>query len=176
MTNTGKKIGVAVVGCGYWGPHLMRNFSDQPGSDLRWLVDQDPQRLKRCADALSQARTTTDLSDALADSKLHAVALATPVSTHYPLAKRCLLAGRHVLIEKPMAQKVSECEELIALANAKGLDADGGSHLHFHRGCAENSRADRRRRIRADLLLRFGARKSGIVPARCERHLGSGAA
>lgn len=121
MTNTGKKIGVAVVGCGYWGPHLMRNFSDQPDSDLRWLVDQDPERLKRCGTRYAQARTTTDLSTALADSKLHAVALATPVSTHYPLAKRCLLAGRHVLIEKPMAQKVSECEELIALANAKGL-------------------------------------------------------
>jgi len=121
MTKTGKKIGLAVVGCGYWGPHLMRNFSDQPDGDLRWLVDQDPQRLKRCGERYPQARTTTDLSEAFADPNLQAVALATPVSTHYPLAKRCLMAGKHVLIEKPMAQKVSECEELIALADEKGL-------------------------------------------------------
>ena len=121
MTNTGKKIGLAVVGCGYWGPHLMRNFSDQPDGDLRWLVDQDPQRLKRCGERYPQARTASTLSKVLADPKLQAVALATPVSTHYPLAKRCLLAGKHVLIEKPMAQTVSECEELIALADKKGL-------------------------------------------------------
>jgi predicted dehydrogenase len=121
MTNTGKKIGIAVVGCGYWGPHLMRNFSDQPAGDLRWLVDQDPQRLKHCGERYPQARTTSDLSEALADPKLQAVALATPVSTHYPLAKQCMLAGKHVLIEKPMAQKVSECEELIAMADEQGL-------------------------------------------------------
>ena len=121
MTDTGKIIGMAVVGCGYWGPNLMRNFSSQPGSDLRWLVDQDPQRLKRCGEQYPQARTTTDLSEALADPKLQAAAIATPVSTHHPLAKQCLMAGKHVLLEKPMAQKVSECEELIALAGEKGL-------------------------------------------------------
>jgi predicted dehydrogenase len=121
MTNTGKKIGIAVVGCGYWGPHLMRNFSDQPDGDLRWLVDQDPQRLKYFGERYPQVRITSDLSEALADPKLQAVALATPVSTHYPLAKQCMLAGKHVLIEKPMAQKVSECDELIALADERGL-------------------------------------------------------
>jgi predicted dehydrogenase len=121
MTKTGKKIGMAVVGCGYWGPHLMRNFSNQPDGDLRWLVDQDPQRLKHCGERYPQTRTTSDLSEALADPKLQAVALATPVSTHYPLAKQCMLAGKHVLIEKPMAQTISECEELIALAEGKGL-------------------------------------------------------
>ncbi len=121
MTSTGKKIGLAVVGCGYWGPHLMRNFSDQPDGDLRWLVDQEPQPLQRWRERYPQTRTTSDLVEALADPKLQAVALATPVSTHYPLAKQCLLAGRHVLIEKPMAQTVSECEELVALADEKGL-------------------------------------------------------
>src|ERR1700690_854211 len=121
MTDTRKKIGMAVVGCGYWGPNLMRNFSDQPDGDLRWLVDRDPQRLKRCGERYPQARTTTDLGEALTDPKLQAVVLATPVSTHHPLARQCLMAGRHVLIEKPMAQTVSECEELIALADEKGL-------------------------------------------------------
>jgi predicted dehydrogenase len=121
MTGTGKKIGVAVVGCGYWGPNLMRNFSDQPGCELRWLVDRDPQRLARCAARHPQARATADLSEALADSGLHAVAIATPVNTHFALAKKCLLAGKHLLVEKPMAQTVSECEELIALAEEKKL-------------------------------------------------------
>jgi len=121
MTDPGKKIGVAVAGCGYWGPHLMRNFSDQPESDLRWLVDRDPQRLQRWAERYPQARTTMDLAEALADPKLQAVAVATPVSTHHSLARQCLQAGKHVLVEKPMAQNVSECEELIALADEKGL-------------------------------------------------------
>src|ERR1035438_8696793 len=100
MTDTSNKIGLAVVGCGYWGPNLMRNFSDQPGGELRWLVDRDPQRLRRWGERYPQARTTADLAEALADPALHAVAIATPVSTHHPLARQCLLAGRHVFIDR----------------------------------------------------------------------------
>jgi predicted dehydrogenase len=121
MTGTDKKIGIAVVGCGYWGPNLMRNFSDHPGCNLRWLVDCDSRRLRQCGDRYPSARATTDLEDILADPKLHAVAIATPVNTHYALALACLKAGKHVLLEKPMAQKVSECRELIELAKKNGL-------------------------------------------------------
>jgi predicted dehydrogenase len=121
MTSTGKKIGMAAVGCDYWRPQLMRNFSDQPDGDLRYLGNQDPEPLKRCGERYLQAQATVDLSETLADPKLPAAALAAPVSIHYPLAKRCIMPGKHLFIEKSMAQKVSGFEELIALADEKGL-------------------------------------------------------
>jgi predicted dehydrogenase len=107
---------VAVVGCGYWGPNLMRNFAANPWSCVRWLVDQDAGRLRAFSDPYPQARQTTDLAEALADPEVEAVAVATPVSSHFQLARQSLLAGKHVLLEKPMAQTAAECEELIALA------------------------------------------------------------
>ncbi|HAM73572.1 MAG TPA: oxidoreductase, partial [Verrucomicrobiales bacterium] len=103
MSQTELKTNVAVVGCGYWGPNLMRNFSEHPRSSLRWLVDLNPQRLAQFQGRYPGIRTTTQLSEALADPDLHAVAIATPVSTHYYLAQQCLQAGKHVLLEKPMA-------------------------------------------------------------------------
>jgi predicted dehydrogenase len=115
------KLNIAVVGCGYWGPNLMRNFSDHPGSQVRWLVDRDAMKLKRHQERYPQARLSCDLGEALADSDLHAVAIATPVSTHFQLAKRCLESGKHVLLEKPMAQTAAECRELIAIAERNRL-------------------------------------------------------
>ena len=112
---------MAVVGCGYWGPNLMRNFSDHPRCQLGWLVDKDVRRLANFADRYPQARCTADLAEALADPTLDGVAIATPVSTHYPLAKQCLMAGKHVLLEKPMARTSAECRELIALAKRHGV-------------------------------------------------------
>lgn len=111
-----KKISVAVVGCGYWGPNLMRNFCENVQCQLAWLVDLDKTRLDRYASRYPQVKTATRLQDALADPALDAVAIATPISTHYPLVKQCLNAGKHVLVEKPMAQTAAECGELIELA------------------------------------------------------------
>jgi predicted dehydrogenase len=119
MTNS--KLSVAVVGCGYWGPNLMRNFSDNRRSRVSWLVDRDPARLRHFSDRYPQARQTTDLAEALRDPALQAVALATPVSSHFALAQQSLEAGKHVLIEKPMAQTVAECGQLIALSERLGL-------------------------------------------------------
>ena len=116
-----EKVSVAVVGCGYWGPNLMRNLASNPRSRVGWLVDRDPERLRRCAEGYPQARRTTDLAEALQDPELRAVAIATPVSSHYALARRCLAAGKHVLLEKPMAQSVAECARLTALAKRNGL-------------------------------------------------------
>ena len=116
-----QKLSVAVVGCGYWGPNLMRNFSENPRTRLSWLVDLDASRLQRLADRYPAAKTTVDLSEALMDPQLDAVAIATPVSTHFALARRCLAAGKSVLLEKPMAQTVAECRELIDLAQKNGV-------------------------------------------------------
>ena len=116
-----RKLSVAVVGCGYWGPNLMRNFAENSRSRLAWLVDLDAARAQRFADRYAGARATTSLAEALADPQLDAVALATPVSTHFPLARQCLAAGKSVLLEKPMAQTAAECRELTALAEKNGV-------------------------------------------------------
>ena len=118
---TSNRLSVAVVGCGYWGPNLIRNFADNPRSCVTWLVDRDPARLHRLAERYPAARRATELDDALQDPGLGAVAIATPVSTHFALAARCLRAGKHVLLEKPMARTVVECDELIRLAREGNL-------------------------------------------------------
>ena len=145
MTGTGKKIGVAVVGCGYWGPNLMRNFSDQPGCELRWLVDRDPQRLARCAARHPQARAAADLSEALADAELHGVAIATPVNTHFALTGRDNVfwrAGRSN--RKADGSKSFRVRRINCAGVGEKADVMVVPHFHFHRRGAENPRIGRR--------------------------------
>ena len=99
----------------------MRNFTENRDCRLAWIVDADEELLWKFAPRFPGTSLTTKLSDALADPDLKAVAIATPVRSHYPLAKQCLEAGKSVLIEKPMAETEAQCEELIALAKSKGL-------------------------------------------------------
>jgi predicted dehydrogenase len=112
---------VAAVGCGYWGPNVIRNLDAVPGFELRWVCDADPDRLRPVAARYPTARATTDLDDCFADPHVDALYLATPVSTHYELARRALLQGKHVLIEKPLATTVEQAEELAELAAARRL-------------------------------------------------------
>ncbi|MFL6254666.1 MAG: Gfo/Idh/MocA family protein [Pyrinomonadaceae bacterium] len=114
-------ISVGVVGCGYWGPNLIRNFAENEGAVLRWLCDKDARHLSKVARRYPGARPTQDYAELLADSHLDAVAIATPVATHYDFARRALEAGKHVLIEKPFTASAREAEELIALAERRGL-------------------------------------------------------
>jgi predicted dehydrogenase len=114
-------VRVAAVGCGYWGPNVIRNLDAVDGFDLRWVCDADPQRLRPVASRYLTARSTTDVDDVFADSSIDAIYLATPVSTHYMLAKRALGEGKHVLIEKPLATTVSQAEELAEMAAARRL-------------------------------------------------------
>lgn len=116
-----KPVKMAVVGLGYWGPNLARNISTCPNTSLEYLVELDPERLARIARLYPAAKAVSDLKQALNDPELEAVAIATPVESHYPLAKACLEAGKHVLVEKPMTKSVVEAEELVALASRKGL-------------------------------------------------------
>jgi predicted dehydrogenase len=113
------KIRVAVIGCGYWGPNLVRNFSSCPLTKVSAVCDANPARLEAVRRTHGNLRTVTSL-DQLLELPLDAVAIATPVSTHYALAKRCLEAGLHVLIEKPLTATVHEAESLIALAERHG--------------------------------------------------------
>lgn len=113
--NAADKIQVGVVGCGYWGPNLIRNFSSCPATEVRAVCDADPARLESIERKYDGLKAVTSLN-ALLELPIQAVAIATPVSTHFPLAARCLEAGLHVLVEKPLAATVEEAQALIDLA------------------------------------------------------------
>lgn len=115
------RVRVGAVGCGYWGPNVIRNLDSLPGFELAWICDADADRLLPVAGRYPSARATTRVDEVLEDATLDAVYLATPVSTHYQLVKRALSGGKHVLIEKPLATTVAQAEELAGLAEARGL-------------------------------------------------------
>ncbi|HYX29545.1 MAG TPA: Gfo/Idh/MocA family oxidoreductase [Pyrinomonadaceae bacterium] len=109
-------LNIGVIGCGYWGPNLLRNFAENEGAQLRWICDLDEERLASMARRYPMARTTTDYRALVSDPDTDAVAVVTPVATHYPIARELLRAGKHVLLEKPFTATVAEAEELIELA------------------------------------------------------------
>jgi predicted dehydrogenase len=109
-------IGVAVVGAGHWGPNLIRNFHDHARSEVRWVVDRDQTRLAEVRARFPDVRVSTAPDDAFGDERVDAVVVATPTSTHYELVKAALTAGKHVLVEKPLATTSRHGEELVELA------------------------------------------------------------
>jgi predicted dehydrogenase len=118
---TGEPIGAAVVGCGYWGPNLARNLAEAPEFRLCSLCDRDRETVRALGRAHPRARTTGDFEEVLRDDDVEAVVIATPPRTHHPLAKRALEAGKHVLVEKPLATRFIDGMELAELARAKGV-------------------------------------------------------
>jgi predicted dehydrogenase len=114
-------VHVAVVGCGYWGPNLIRNLCSLSGCVVDGICDLDSDRLAHAARLYPGVRTTTDLRDFAGDPSIDAVILATPANTHYPLGRLFLEAGKHTLIEKPLARTSAQCEELIELARRKSV-------------------------------------------------------
>jgi predicted dehydrogenase len=114
-------VNVALVGLGYWGPNLARNLVLLKGGRLHTICDARPEQLARFGAQYPSATTTGDFDAVLANPEIHAVVLATPSVTHHPLAKAALLAGKHVLVEKPLATSSADCEELIAIADERRL-------------------------------------------------------
>jgi predicted dehydrogenase len=104
---------VGVIGCGYWGPKLARNFHELPDSRLAWVCDLAQDRLDHLATLYPEVRATREYRDLL-DSDVGAVAIATPVPTHHRLALEALRAGKHILVEKPLTASVREAEEIVA--------------------------------------------------------------
>jgi predicted dehydrogenase len=115
------KTKVGVVGCGYWGPNLLRNFAENEKAELRWICDLDPKRVAAMGRRYPAAQVTVDYNSLIADQSLEAIAIATPVGTHFSFAKAALEAGKHVLVEKPLTASVPEAEQLIALAERNSL-------------------------------------------------------
>ncbi len=107
---------VAVVGFGYWGPNLARNFNNHPETQLKWIVDSSKDRLRKASLLYPSVNLSTNLTDVLRDKETEIVAIATPVSTHFDMAKLALEAGKHVWVEKPLTTSVREAEGLIKIA------------------------------------------------------------
>jgi predicted dehydrogenase len=112
---------IAVVGCGYWGPNFARNFNTLPDCHVAAVCDTDPARLTHMKKLHPGTDTSLSFEEVLDRSDIDAIVLATPTRMHYAMALKALEAGRHVLVEKPMARSVQECEELLQIAEDKGL-------------------------------------------------------
>lgn len=113
-------IKIGVVGAGYWGPNIIRNFYQIPASEMAMCCDLNKKRLTHMGNLYPGVKTTTNYDEVVGDPSIDAVAVCTHVSAHYPLAKRALEAGKHVLVEKPFTAKVDEAEELVELARKYG--------------------------------------------------------
>jgi predicted dehydrogenase len=116
-----RPISLGVVGCGYWGPNLVRNFKGLANCRVKAMCDVNETRLKHLTGLYPDVEGVADYEHLLNGLGLDAVVIATPVKYHHPLARASLLAGKHTFIEKPMASSSAECEELIEIAERKGL-------------------------------------------------------
>ena len=114
-------LNIGVIGCGYWGPNHIRNFRSLSECQMKLACDLDRRRLAHMSRLYPEIKTTTDFKDLANDPDLDAVVVATPVWSHFELAKKCLAEGKHTFIEKPMASSVSQCKELIELAEKNAL-------------------------------------------------------
>lgn len=121
MERSADAVRIGVVGYGYWGPNLVRNFSETPGSRVAAVADLSPSRLAPVRRGYPSIDLTTDYKDLLHDPTIEAIALATPVSTHFRIAMEALEVGKHVLVEKPLAASSEEAERLVELAERRGL-------------------------------------------------------
>ena len=136
---------VAIVGYGYWGPNLLRNYLEVPGVSVAWVCD-------RRADALDKVRrrspaqaVTESYDEVLADPEVDAVVIATPISTHFDARQEALRAGKHVFVEKPLTARVADAEELVALADETRAHAHGRPHLRLQPAGQQDQGADPRR-------------------------------
>ena len=121
LSSARDKVNVGVVGLGYWGPNIARNLAEGERSALTWICDRREATLHAVHRRHPQARATTSYEEMLADPELDAVAIVTPVSTHFDLALAAIEAGKHVLIEKPLAASSTQAEELIHRADEAGV-------------------------------------------------------
>jgi len=114
-------VRLAVVGVGYWGPNIVRNLYALEGAEPAWIVDERPEALEDVLRRYPGIKTTTSYAEVLAADDVDAIAIATPVSTHFELAAAALRAGKHAFVEKPLASSVRDAVALDALATAEGL-------------------------------------------------------
>src|SRR4026207_1287774 len=116
-----KPFNIGVVGCGYWGPNLIRNFRSLADGGVKLRCDLSAQRLSHMHSLYPEIEGTSDYHHMVNGAGLDCVVIATSVRQHFPMARAALQAGKHVMIEKPLATSAAECEELVDIAKQKGL-------------------------------------------------------
>jgi predicted dehydrogenase len=129
--NSNGMVKVGVAGFGYWGPKLVRNFGEMADGELSWVCDMDAARLQRVRTQYPSVRTTQSFDEMLR-SGVDAVVVATPIWTHYKLAKTALLAGKHVMVEKPLTANAAEAAELTEIAESRGLTLMVGHTFEYN--------------------------------------------
>lgn len=134
-----ENLKVGVIGSGYWGPNLIRNFVELPGSDVVAVADFDQNRLASIKSRYPGIETTTRYQDFF-EMDVDAVAVATPPETHYAIARDCLEHGKHVLVEKPLTLKSRDARELVGLANQRGLTLMVGHTFEYNAAVREIKR------------------------------------
>lgn len=120
-SNQHSDIGVGIIGCGYWGPNLIRNFNRHPRCRVERVADMRRDRAEAVAREFHVPAANDDPASVIDDPRVRLVVIATPAASHYPLARRALLAGKHVLVMKPFTTSTAHAEELIALAERQGV-------------------------------------------------------
>jgi predicted dehydrogenase len=115
------ELQIGIIGCGYWGPNHVRNFSSTPGCKVAAVADLESSRLVKISEHFPTVRLNREYKEILSDPDIHAVVIATPTSTHYSVVRDALLAGKHVLCEKPLCQDSRQGEELVELAEERQL-------------------------------------------------------
>lgn len=120
MTDNDRIIAIAQVGCGYWGPNVLRNFSAQSGCWVKFVVEISPERQAYVRANFPKSQVVSDLETVLNDAEIDAVIISTPASSHFELAKQVLESGKHAFVEKPLATSTEQADELVALAAKTG--------------------------------------------------------
>ncbi len=165
-------MGVAVVGAGYWGPNLIRNFFANPDWDLRWVVDLDEERARNVTRSAPGVRITSDLNDVLDDPEVVAVAVATPAATHTAIVLACLEAGTPRAGREAAGSIVGRRPEAGHRRRRAGSDAHVRPHLLLHAGGAQDPRARPVGPHRRRPVLRLGSSQPRPGPARHRRPVG----
>ena len=129
-----RPVGVAVIGCGYWGVNYVRVFNELPNARVVAICDARSDRLQKIGKRFSNIALVTDLDELLARSDVDAIAICTGAATHFAITSRCLAAGKHILVEKPMATSVADAEALVAQADAQGLTLMVGHTFLYNAG------------------------------------------
>lgn len=132
-------VRVAVIGAGHWGPNLIANFHEHRRSEVAWVVDLDSARRDAVTLRFPDIRVSDEAETAIADPSVDAVVVATPTGTHFALARAALEAGKHVLVEKPMAANVADAEALCEVAEAAGRTLMVG-HIFIYNGASQQAK------------------------------------
>jgi predicted dehydrogenase len=120
MTDTNRGITIGQIGCGYWGPNVLRNFSAQPGCRVKYVAEINPERQAYVRANFPRSEVVSQLDTLLSDPEVDAVVVATPAASHYALAKQALESRKHVFVEKPLATSTAHADELVNLAASAG--------------------------------------------------------